>query len=587
MKSASLVLSLFFLLIACSSQEKVADRPPNIVIILADDQGWGDLSMNGNPVVETPNIDRLAQAGLTFDRFYVHPVCSPTRAALLTGRYAVRGGVYSTSAGGERLDLDETTFAELLRDAGYRTGAFGKWHNGMQAPYHPNARGFEDFYGYCSGHWGSYFDATLEHNGQIIESEGYLTDVLTERAMGFIQTHREEPFLVYLPLNTPHSPMQVPDLWWAKFANLEIPAHRYQEREEPHHTRAALAMAENIDWNVGRITAKLAELDLAENTLLLYFSDNGPNGWRWNGGMEGRKGSTDEGGVRSPLILNWPEKVKKSRTISVITWVGDLFPTLLEFAGVAHQGEKPLDGTSLKPLIMNEEVDWPDRLIFNHWGNRTSVRSQRFRLDHQNQLFDMYQDPGQTVNVEANFPAIANRLKNAKTEWEETVLTELPTEDTRPFPVGHPDFVYTQLPARDGIARGTIQRSNRWPNCSFYTHWTSSSDSISWEVEVLADGNFEAILYYTCREEDAGVVMAFTAGTESVSIPIEEGYDPPLRGMEHDRVLRQESYVKDFKALSMGTIRLHQGMTTLSLKALDIPGQQAIDFRLLQLKRLD
>src|SRR6056297_1323277 len=134
MKSASLVLSLFFLLIACSSQEKVADRPPNIVIILADDQGWGDLSMNGNPVVETPNIDRLAQAGLTFDRFYVHPVCSPTRAALLTGRYAVRGGVYSTSAGGERLDLDETTFAELLRDAGYRTGAFGKWHNGMQAP---------------------------------------------------------------------------------------------------------------------------------------------------------------------------------------------------------------------------------------------------------------------------------------------------------------------------------------------------------------------------------------------------------------------------------------------------------------------
>lgn len=587
MKSASLLFSLFLLLIACSGQEKIADRPPNIVIILADDQGWGDLSMNGNPIVQTPNIDSLAQNGLTFDRFYVHPVCSPTRAALLTGRYAVRGGVYSTSAGGERLDLDETTFAELLRDAGYRTGAFGKWHNGMQAPYHPNARGFEDFYGYCSGHWGAYFDATLEHNGQIVESEGYLTDVLTQRAMDFIQLHREEPFLVYLPLNTPHSPMQVPEEWWTKFADLELPAHRYQEREESDHTRAALAMAENIDWNVGRITKKLAELGLAENTLLLYFSDNGPNGWRWNGGMEGRKGSTDEGGVRSPLILHWPEKVKKSRTIPVITWVGDLFPTLLEFAGVAYRGKKPLDGTSLKPLILNEEVDWPDRLIFNHWANRTSVRSQRFRLDHQNQLFDMEQDPEQTTNVEADFPAMATRLKNAKTEWEKTVLTELPTEDTRPFPLGHPDFVYTQLPARDGIAQGTIQRSNRWPNCSFYTNWTSPSDSISWEVEVLADGDFEAILYYTCREADTGVVMALTDGTESVSISIEEGHDPPLRGMEHDRVLRQESYVKDFKPLSMGTIRLRKGMTTLSLKALDIPGQQAIDFRLLQLKRLD
>lgn len=561
-------------------------RPPNVVIILADDQGWGDLSLNGNPVVSTPHIDSLGRNGLIFDRFYVDAVCSPTRAALLTGRYAVRGGVYSTSTGGERLDLDEKTFAEYLQQAGYRTGAFGKWHSGMQAPYHPNFRGFEEFYGYCSGHWGNYFDAMLEHNGEIVYSKGYMTDVLTDRAISFIETHREEPFLVYLPLNTPHGPMQVPDRWWQKFENMEIPTHRYSDKEDPDLTRAAYAMAENIDWNVGKVAKKLAELDLDDNTIFIYFSDNGPNGWRWNGGMEGIKGHTNEGGVRSPFIFYWPEKVKTARVLPQITSVADLFPTLLELSGVSYTGQKELDGRSLQPLIMGEDADWPDRTLVSHWGNRTSVRSQQYRLDHEDRLFDMVNDPGQTEDVSEKIPAGAATLKKQKEDWQAQVLSELPAEDTRSFTIGHPDATYNQLPARDGRAHGNIVRSNRWPNCSFYTNWTSIADSISWELEVLADGDFEATLYYTCKVENTGAVVALNDGSQLATITISEAFDPPLRGMENDRTERHNSYVKDFKPVSMGIISLKKGMRTLSLKALEVPGDGVIDFRMLMLKRL-
>lgn len=586
----SLLLGTYLLLhLSCTSPtvlEEDAFDPPNIVIILADDQGWGDLSMNGNPIVQTPQLDSLGRHGLIFDRFFVNPVCSPTRAALLTGRYAVRGGVYSTSAGGERLDLDETTFAQYLQQAGYRTGAFGKWHNGMQAPYHPNTRGFEEFYGYCSGHWGSYFDAMLEHNGAIVSSEGYLTDVLTERAMEFIEDHQKEPFLVYLPLNTPHSPMQVPDRWWQKFADLDLPRHRYQDKENPDHTRAAYAMAENIDWNVGRVATKLRELELDKNTIFIYFSDNGPNGWRWNGGMEGVKGHTNEGGVRSPFIWYWPQEVTRGRLVSQITSVTDLFPTLLDLTEVEYKGQKPLDGLSLRPLITSDNSAWPDRLLVNHWGDRTSIRSQQYRLDHEDRLFDMLADPGQTTDLSDALPEVSTRLKTEKENWQQQILSELPAEDNRSFTIGHPDVIYNQLPARDGIAHGHIQRSNRWPNCSFYTNWEATTDSISWEVEVLEDGDFEVMLYYTCKAENKGATMTLDAGNSNVSVTIQDPYDPPLRGMEHDRYLRGESYVKDFKPISMGKLSLKRGMITLRLKALDIPGNQAIDFRMLMLKRL-
>jgi arylsulfatase A-like enzyme len=271
-----------------------ATAKPNVLVILADDQGWGDLSVSGNTQLSTPHIDSLASAGARFDRFYVCPVCSPTRAEFLTGRYHPRSGVYSTSEGGERMNLDEHTIAEAFAAAGYATGAFGKWHNGMQYPYYPNGRGFQEFYGFCSGHWGHYFSPLLEHNGQLVHGDGFVTDDFTNKAMAFIDKAKQEqkPFFAYLPYNTPHSPMQVPDQWWDKFKDKDIQLGKNVQKNDLDHARCALAMCENIDWNVGRLLAHLDSLGIAENTIVLYFSDNGPNAARWNGGMKGIKGST-------------------------------------------------------------------------------------------------------------------------------------------------------------------------------------------------------------------------------------------------------------------------------------------------------
>src|SRR5581483_11366357 len=241
--------------------------------------------------------------------------------------------------------------ADTFKAAGYATAAFGKWHNGTQYPYHPNGRGFDEYYGFCSGHWGDYFSPPLDHNGQIVRGKGYLIDDLTDHALAFIEAQRNRPFFCYLPYNIPHSPMQVPDRFWEKFKNADIKL-RYAgpQREDVAMSRAALAMCENIDWNGGRVLAKLAELKLADNTIVVYFSDNGPNSWRWNGGMKGRKGSTDEGGVRSPLLVRWPGHIKPGTKIEPIAGAIDLLPTLSALAGVPLIGDKPLDGRSLAPL---------------------------------------------------------------------------------------------------------------------------------------------------------------------------------------------------------------------------------------------
>ena len=208
-----MALALLVMAVSCKDQVKPdlilnsqRTNKPNIVIILTDDQGWGDLGITGNTNLATPNIDAIAKNGVMFDHFYASPVCSPTRAELLTGRYFPRLGVYSTSSGGERLNLNETTIAEVFKEAGYATAAYGKWHNGMQPPYHPNARGFDDFYGFCSGHWGNYHSPMLEHNGEIVQGEGFIIDDLTNQGLDFINRNKERPFFLYLPYNTPHSP---------------------------------------------------------------------------------------------------------------------------------------------------------------------------------------------------------------------------------------------------------------------------------------------------------------------------------------------------------------------------------------------
>jgi len=570
--------------VACSSGPEEQSAPPNIVVVISDDQGWGDLSVHGNANLATPNIDSLARDGALFDRFFVAPVCSPTRAELLTGRYHPRGGVYSTSAGGERLDLDERTVADVLLAAGYRTGAFGKWHNGSQHPYHPNARGFEEFYGFTSGHWAQYFDPILEHNSEIVRGQGFIIDDLTDHAMHFIEGAGQQPFFAYIAYNTPHSPMQVPDRFWRKFADAELPQrHRDPELEDLNHTRAALAMVENIDWNVGRILGKLDELGVTENTIVLYMSDNGPNGSRWNGGMKGRKGSTDEGGVRSPALMRWPARIAPGSKIMEIAAAIDLLPTFAEVAGVEVAGDKPLDGRSLVPLLSGAEEAWADREIVSTWRDRTSVRNQRFRLDTDGALFDMSRDPEQRTDVSAQHPDVTRKLGEVAQRAGDEFAAEL-GEDDRPFPVG--EAARTWLPARDAAATGGVERSNRFPNSSYFRNWQSTDGAVSWDVEVSTPGEFLVTLYYACREGDEGSLVELSYLDSSLEARIDEPHDVPLIGGADDRVERQESYTKDFRPMELGHLELGRGRGPLTLRAKEIPGREALELHSLILTRV-
>ncbi len=576
-----LIVALFLTLPLLSSAADA--KRPNVVVILADDQGWGDLSVNGNTDVSTPRIDSLAKDGALFDRFYVCPVCAPTRAEFFTGRYFARTGVHGVSTGQERLNLDEVTIMQAFKAAGYATGCFGKWHNGSQPPYHPNSRGFDEYYGFTSGHWGSYYDTQMDHNGQLTKGKGFIVDDLTNHAMEFIEQHRDGNFFCYLPVNTPHSPMQVPDKFYAKFANAEIKQRSSQpDQENLAHTRAALAMNENLDWNVGRVLDKLKELGLAEHTIVLYFSDNGPNGWRFNGGMKGRKGSVDEGGVRSPFMIRWPGKITAGAKIKEIAGAIDLFPTLCDLAGVTVPQTKPIDGRSLKPLLSGEHTAWPARDIVSFQaggkGRNVSVRSQQYRLDPAGALYDMVADPAQKSDVAAQHPDEVTRLKTVAKQFTAEVTPVLDAAKSRPYPVGYAPSTY--LPARDGEPHGGIERSGKAPNCSYFTHWTSVEDSITWDMEPAEAGKYEVSVYYTCAQENLGAEIELSFAGQSLRKRITEAHDPPAYGMENDRDERgAESYVKDFKPLKLGVIELPKTRAPLTLKALKIPGKAAIEVR--------
>lgn len=562
----------------------VAAERPNVVVILSDDQGWGDLSIHGNTNLSTPNIDSLGRDGARFDRFFVCPVCSPTRAEFLTGRYYPRGGVHSTSTGGERLDLDERTIAQVFKSAGYRTAAFGKWHNGTQYPYHPLARGFDEYYGFTSGHWGDYYSPPLDDNGQPTAGEGFLPDDLTHHALAFIQENRERPFFLYLPFNTPHAPMQVPDRWWDKFRTRELNLTG-SGKEDVDFTRAALAMVENIDWNVGRVLEKLNDLQLDKNTIVLYFCDNGPNSDRWNGGMKGRKGSTDEGGVRSPLLIRWPGQIPPDKIVTQVSGAIDLLPTLADLADIPVAGTAPLDGRSVKALLTGQATMLPDRTLFSTWNGKVSARTQQFRLDDRGQLFDMHNDPGQLHDVSSQLPDLAAELQKQVETWRSKVL-QTRGPDNRPFPVGHVDFNVTQLPARDGRGAGNVQRSAKAPNCSYFTNWTSTEDRLTWTVDVLNAGKFDVEVLYACPAKDVGSTIELRLGTARLQSQVSEAHDPPARGNEHDRVPRDtESLVKDFIPLRIGQIDLEKGPGELTLRATEIAGNQVMEVRGLILRR--
>jgi arylsulfatase A-like enzyme len=569
-------------------------KRPNVIVFLADDAGWGDYGASGNKQVRTPNIDSLAADGASLDRFYVCPVCSPTRAEFLTGRYHPRGGVYGTSLGQERLDLDERTVAEAFQRAGYATGCFGKWHNGSQWPYHPQARGFDEFFGYTAGHWGEYFDPPLEENGRLVRTKGYIVDICTERAINFIDRNGKKPFFCYVPFTTPHSPWGVPEEDWQKFKDAPITQTNVDPtKEKTDETRCVWAMLANQDRNVGRVLAKLDELKLRDDTIVVYFSDNGPNTPRWTGGMKGRKGSIDEGGVRSVCFWRWPGKFPAGHMVPQISGAIDLLPTLTGLCGIERVGDKPLDGRDISPLLLGKNTTGvPDRMIFSTRNGLVSVRTQRHRLDERGQLFGMVADPGQTKPRNDVDSQTTAELTAAAKAWREEVFDQevkvTRGVDPRPLPVGYEEFPITMLPARDGTPSGGVERSSGAPNSSYFVNWTTTDGRMEWSLDVHTAGRYRATIDYTCPEADAGSTIELSAGEHRLQGAVAPGWDPPLY-TNQDTLPRpqSESRMKEFRPLELGELTLDKGRATLVLKAIKIPGKSVMDVRRVTLTLLD
>ena len=417
-------------------------RQPNFIIILTDDQGWGDVGFHDNPDIRTPNLDAFAEEATEFTRFYVEPVCSPTRASILTGRYHYRTGVIHTSRGGAKMFGEETTLAERLRDLGYRTGIFGKWHLGDNYPMRPQDQGFEESLWHPSGGIGQppdeatnmYFDPTLYRDGERVKTSGYCTDVFFDGALDFIERNKDEEFFVYLPTNAPHTPLQVAEEAWKPYADAGL----------DEDTARVYAMVENIDENVGRLTAKLDELGLSDQTYVVFLSDNGPQQRRFNAGLRGRKGGNYEGGIRAISLWRGPLS-RQGQKVGRIAAHVDLAPTVLELAGKREPG---LDGRSLVGELNGDGEQASERTLVlqTHRGldpkpyQNAAIVSQKWKLvagpdtfsdeawphseDPPLELYDLESDPGERNDLAADHPDIVRRLKADYTAWFADVMAE-------------------------------------------------------------------------------------------------------------------------------------------------------------------
>ncbi|MDF9800701.1 arylsulfatase A-like enzyme [Catalinimonas alkaloidigena] len=584
------VISLFFAF-ACDTLPEEEEYPvvnhPNVVLILTDDQGYGDLGIHGNDTIETPVLDNFAKEGVRLDRFFVSPVCAPTRASLLTGRYHLRTGTSWVTGGMEDMQSEEVTLAEMFKQNGYATGCFGKWHNGAHYPRDPLGQGFDEFIGFKAGHWYNYFDTQLEHNQDSIQTKGFITDVLTDYAINFIEENQSQPFFCYIPYNAPHGPFQVPDKYFDK----------YKAKGLDDKLAAIYGMCENIDDNVGRILQRLDELDINENTIVLFITDNGPNTWRYNGGMRGRKAHVHEGGVRVPSFIQWDSHLPKGRVIDQITAHIDILPTLYELCQLEPIKTQPLDGISLLPLLIGEKdyLD-KDRTIFTHQVNGEiktypgAVRMPQYRLVMQSEndisLFDMRNDPGETKDLATERKDIVRSLHKDYLRWFSKATSK--GVEAPPIPVGYDQAPVVTLPAHEAtLSEGLSYKfgPHGWAN-DWVDQWTDRQDSMYWKLDVVEAGQYKAMLKYTASTEQTGAEMQLTTPNDKVSRKINQPFTPKIIS-GYDRADRgQESYEQSWGSLVVGSIQLEKGEQRISLKALNIPQQNVGEIKAVVLEKL-
>ena len=561
---------------ACSAQTAPASAPtstprrPNVILLLTDDQGYGDIHSHGNDKIDTPNLDRLAAAGARFDRFYVNPLCAPTRASLLTGRYCERMGVTGVCQGAETMRLNEVTVAQVLRAAGYATGIFGKWHNGEVYPYTPAGKGFDEFLGFCGGGLSNYFDVTMDSNGAAAPTKGYIADVLSDAAMAFVEKNRDRRFFCYVAYNTPHNPVQLPDRYFTKYKN----------RGLDDHTAGVYGMVENIDDNVARLLKRLDDLKLADDTIVIFLTDNGPQTPRFNAGMRGKKGNSDEGGIRVPCFVRWPGHIRPGTVIQPMAAHIDLLPTIAEFCGVTNPRTLPLDGRSLAGLLTGARQEWPDRKLFV----KGAIRTQRWllvRSDKGDSLYDMAIRAAAQVDVSADHPEVARELAAAHRAWRDETRRESP-EAPPPLPVGHEAAPRVRLRTHLAEVKG-VARQTPWTN-GYLKPWSSTDASVTWKLDVVAAGRYEVRLLYVCAQEDLGAKVKVEACGRSFTATVDRPADPaPVK--TPDRVPRTEADVRNWATLPLGALELDRGYATLRLSVPELPGKQAFEMVGVELDR--
>lgn len=557
-KTLIIVLLTLSTLVACTSKVEplTQTKAPNIIIVMTDDQGYGDLGFHGNPILKTPNLDRLAKESVRFTDFHVSSFCTPTRAALMTGNYAGYTGAFRTSSGRTMMHRDQKTIANLFSDAGYVTGMVGKWHLGDNAPHRPQDRGFDDVVWHRAGgvgqapdYWGNdYFDDTYERNGVFEKFEGYVTDIWFEEAIKFIDKNKSSPFLLYLPLNAPHGPYFVPEEWAAPYKN------------QPNVNNANFyGMIANIDHNMGLLRDHLEQTGLDENTILIFMTDNGTSaGARFEGlnseailgfnaGMRGKKSSVYDGGHRVPFFIHWPAGgLAGGREIDRLSAHIDVLPTLAELAGIKIPKGYDLDGLSLKPLLEDNDKDWRrEHLVVQyHGGPRANamppqpqrfsvVMTERWRLlldpdgTGKTELFDITKDPAQRENLVAQFPEVVESLKSAYQPFWDRVSPRLTPVS---IDIGNVTEPHSVLSSQDWH----METGN--PPWNFRQISKLPKVTGPWHIEVKRSGNYRLTLRQFPKEANRDLV-AEKASLEIFGFNVEKRVTPGDKGVAFELTL--------------------------------------------------
>ena len=583
----TLLISVF---VYCGFFSLNAAEQPNILLIVTDDQGYWDTGISGNPDIETPNMDRLAREGVRFSRFYCAPVCAPTRAGLMTGRYYLRTGLYNTRFGGDTLGKNEITVAQLLKKSGYTTGIFGKWHLGKYHGYQPNQRGFDEFLGHYHGHIERYsFPDQIYHNGKPVEARGYVTDLFTDAAMDFIEAshEREEKFFCYLAYNAPHSPFLLDTSHFDQPEGDKI-FEKYLKKGLAMRDARIYSLVERIDINLGRLFKKVDQLGLRKDTVVLFMSDNGGVSRHFKAGIKGNKASVYEGGVRSPLFVRWPGQFPSGGAVKAQASHVDLLPTFCELAGVSVPQDRPIDGKSLVPLLQKGKGKSHQKYVYHTWDRyfpnpdrRWSVSDQRWKLvgifgkdtepsPSKWKLFDLRKDPGETKNLLISEPGQVKRLRMEFVRWFDDV-TDGVDYHPAPIPVGNAEENPVEIQPSWAKWEGeNIQYTFDGYDWDSIDGWKVVGEYAEWNLDVKKAGAYEVTIAYGCSPVKMGGTMKLSAGKAALDFKVE----PTGNG---------EVFVRK----TIGVLELSEGAVKLRAEVAQIDGDELMRLNRIWLRRKD